>query len=90
MGLLSCTGGKLTKLSKLTCPSGSEPQCPGSTPGTPLVLLSAQLETRYGEGHASSLSTLTEALTEREKEGNFSLPLHTLAEGFVAVRMWER
>lgn len=30
MGLWSCTGGKLKKLSKPTCPSGPEPQCPGS------------------------------------------------------------
>lgn len=75
MGFQSCTGRKLRKLSKLTCPSGPEPQCPGgrvmtdsSCPGKCSPWNKAQRRIV-----ASSLSILPEALTESKKEDNFSL-----------------
>lgn len=68
-------GGRLTKLSKLTCPSGPEPQGPGSRvvadsscPGKCSVW-----NTTWRRTVAWSLSILPEALTESKKEDNFSL-----------------
>lgn len=68
-------GGRLTKLSKLTCPSGPEPQGPGSRvvadsscPGK-----CSAWNTTWRRTVAWSLSILPEALTESKKEDNFSL-----------------
>lgn len=73
LGLCPCTGEKPPKRSKLSCSSGFEPECPGSRA---FVLLTAQLETRHGEGQCPCLVPWHSDRSferKRKEKGNFSL-----------------
>lgn len=89
LGLGPYSGEKPPNLSKLSCSSGLEPQCPGSRA---FVLVSAYLETRDGVGQCPGLVPQhSDSFHRKEKKKVISLfPLHALAGCFVAVRMCDR